>query len=531
MAQVPQRVLGALAAAAGLLAPMAEPALAGRFYPDDPIAVTVAPVPTGAVASKSIDEFRDFLTQSAKPERRPVVRSQGINTLGEVPDSAWYTNRHGMHRMSLDELRRGPGDARAPQPPYEVLALRRDGLTARLEVRDAAGRVYFLKTDAAKYPELATAADVIGSRFFYALGFHTPENYLITAFRAQFQPAPGAMVSGGGSRKRPMTSKDIDGAFDIVPRNHDASYRMMASLRLAGEPVGPFRFSGTRADDPNDFVPHEQRRDLRGLHVMAAWLNYTDASAPNTLDTVVEENGIRFLRHHLLDFDSTLGSDRDQPKDARFGNAFLVPPAHEMLIRMFTFGLYWEPWERADYPSDSTVGRFESSAFDPERWLTSYPNPAFLSRTLEDEYWAAKLVLAFTDDDIRAIVETGGHSDPKATEYIVQALCQRRIRIGQAYLTRVLALDRFRVEAGSIVFDDLREQYGFGTRRQFRYTWSEFDNDRETHSPIAGAVGPHLPRSNAPYLAVRIEDESDSSKSVTVFVRDGRAVVGLDRTW
>jgi hypothetical protein len=454
-----------------------------------------------------------------------------VNTLGEVPDSAWFTNRHAVKRLTLDELRRGPGDANPPQPPYVVLSARNDGLTARLEVRDSAGRVYFLKTDAAQYPELATAADVIGSRFFHAFGYNVPENYPATVFRAQLKPAPGAAVPAGGTRTRPMTDKDLDAILDLAPRREDSSYRVMASLHIPGDTVGPFSFRGTRLDDPNDYVAHERRRDLRGLHVLAAWLNYTDAAAANTLDTIVEENGVRFLRHYLLDFDSTLGSDRDQPKDARFGNAFVVPPVRDMLLRMISFGLYWEPWERADYPSDATIGRFESTAFDPDRWVTAYPNPAFLSRLPTDEYWAAKIVASFTTDEIRALVETGAHSDSRATAYITDALCQRRVRIGQTYFNRVLALDHFRVENGSLVFDDLRARYGFGPDRVFRYLWSEFDNDTESHRDLREASGPAIPQSAAPYLAVRIQAQEDSSQSVTVYVRNRARIVGVDRTW
>ena len=50
---------------------------------------------------------------------------------------------------------------------------------------------------------------------------------------------------------------------------------------------------------PFDIVLHENRRDLRGLYVFSAWLNNTDAKAGNTLDTIVEENGVRFIRHYL----------------------------------------------------------------------------------------------------------------------------------------------------------------------------------------------------------------------------------------
>ena len=46
----------------------------------------------------------------------------------------------------------------------------------------------------------------------------------------------------------------------------------------------------------------------RALYVFYAWGNNTDARAGNTFDTIVEDNGIRAVRH-LIDFGSALGSD------------------------------------------------------------------------------------------------------------------------------------------------------------------------------------------------------------------------------
>jgi hypothetical protein len=46
-------------------------------------------------------------------------------------------------------------------------------------IEDSAGAKYLLKFDPPAYPELASGADVVVSKFFYALGYHVPENYIV----------------------------------------------------------------------------------------------------------------------------------------------------------------------------------------------------------------------------------------------------------------------------------------------------------------------------------------------------------------
>ena len=87
-----------------------------------------------------------------------------------------------------------------------------------------------------------------------------------------------------------MTAHDVGKLLGQVARRSDGQYRALASLFVEGELLGPWLYSGTRSDDPNDIYPHQQRRDLRGLHVFAASLNHYDATALNTLDTVVQED-------------------------------------------------------------------------------------------------------------------------------------------------------------------------------------------------------------------------------------------------
>src|SRR5262245_22729576 len=40
--------------------------------------------------------------------------AKNVNAVDEVPDSSWYTNRHHLRHMSIEELKRGPNRGNAP---------------------------------------------------------------------------------------------------------------------------------------------------------------------------------------------------------------------------------------------------------------------------------------------------------------------------------------------------------------------------------------------------------------------------------
>jgi hypothetical protein len=511
-----------------------------KFYPDDPLRELPPPLPAKDVKPRKLNDFYDYLLNDfGKPgehwERgQPGIPAKNVNTLGEVPEDDWYANRHYFRPMTLDELRRGPDRAGPPAPggKWKVVAAKTEGITPGFTVLDARGRRYIIKFDPLKYPEIATAADVIGSKFFYALGYYVPENYVISLRREDLEVGEKTTLTDERGRERRMTAQDIGEILMKVPVSEDGSYRAVASLFLPGKPVGPHRYHGTRRDDPNDIVAHEHRRDLRGLRVFAAWLGHDDSRAINSLDMLDARDGVPFVKHYLIDFGSILGSASDGPNSPRSGNVPFFSWS-ESAKEFFSLGLYVPAWMRADYPDLPSVGRFEWETFDPVKWTPEYYNPAFANMLPDDAFWAARQVMAFSDEQIREIVKTGRYSDPRAEGWVTECLVKRRDKVGRAWLNAVLALDRFAVRDGRLAFVDLSAQHGLGESGPFSVAWAEYDNARGAARELPGATGEAVPNTQAEYLRATVTGR-DAKRSVRVYLRAGAGgyeVIGVERSY
>jgi len=509
---------------------------AQQFLPDDPLVRTpeVAAVPKTNV--QDINALYDFAHNTFRYKSPGASDSLGVNTLGEVPDSSWFTNRD-ISTLSLEALKKGGRAHGVPQPPYTVVAAKTEGVSTGFRIRDARGLLYFLKADPSSNLEMATSADVMGALFLYAAGYNVPENYVLVGRREEFRLSKDAKIKGKYGKDHALSETALRQIFDRIPREGDGTVRLMASLSLPPKIAGPFRYAGVRSDDPNDLVPHEQRRDLRGLEVLFAWINHTDAKGENSMDTVegAGENA-RFV-HHLLDFGDSFGSDSDIEKDPRHGQEYIVLPMK--WSRTYTLGLHPADWETVHYPHEMpAVGNFTASAFDPLAWKANYPNPAFVQMTPLDGYWGAKRVMAFRDEQIRAIIEEGKFHDPKVVDYITKALESRRDAIGRAWFRQVLPLEGFRIVDDRLTFDDLGVQYGFSSLNHYQLSWFVWHNDAKQKEDVPSSENSVLPDSlkslaAGSYIGCRIALDHADKRSVTIYFRhdgDNWKLVGISRT-
>ena len=351
------------------------------------------------------------------------------------------------------------------------------------------GNVWFISFDARGYPEAATGALLVASKIFWTLGYWQPDTVLTRVHPEQVVIGDSATVTPMSGNVRRMRRDDLDDVWRRAERSADGSFRAVAAKKLPGRAVGGFRYHGTRPDDPNDIVPHEQRRELRALKVFGAWTNLVDMKAGNTLDVVITENGRSRVRHYLQDVGSTFGTGANAPREYDEGWEHLYE-GDLVWKRMVSLGFFIRPWQTVDYEDQPAIGRFEGAEFDPVTWKPRVPTAAFRHAQPDDLFWAARRVAAFSDPMIRALAATGAYSTPAAARHLANVLIQRRDRIAAAYLIAVSPLVDFSLSPDgrlSFVNAAVAARVATEPRGGYRVAWARFDNAAKSTTPSATA--------------------------------------------
>ncbi|MFW6192826.1 MAG: hypothetical protein ACOC83_04995, partial [Gemmatimonadota bacterium] len=419
----------------------------------------------------------------------------------DVVSSAWWERRLGYDDLSPEDVAEGPpGGLPDTVGRLTVTDGKTVGVTPGFTVRDRKGREFLLKLDPAGHPRLASGAGVVGARLFRAAGYHVPGDEVALFDPDRLGVAPDATIATPGGERR-MREGDVDRILSLTDSLPGGLYRALFSPLLEGTPKGPFYFSGRRDDDPNDYYPHEHRRELRGLYVFSAWLNHVDMRFANTLDVYVPDG---YVKHHLLDFGAALGSGSVRPhlpREGREHNVDLWP----VLGRLVTLGLYRPAWESESgeiiHPA---VGWLPVESYDPGGWKPLWPNPAFQSVTPADGYWAAKIVAAFSDAHLRAAVREARLPDV-AADTLVDILRFRRDRTVEHWYGQVSPVEEVRVaepadaapEGGfTLTFRDLGLAEGLraadGTRYRWRFEHGALDREASGTAEASAGADQHL---------------------------------------
>ena len=520
-----------------------------KFFDDDPIPREPETQDASGATPYDINLIWDLsYNLFANPARnQPKIRAKNLNTIDEVADSSWFVNRILSQPLNVEDVGRGPVTGPGPAGRLTIIAPKSAGAAPGFLARDERGSLWFVSFDAKGQPEGATSVIMVANKLFWALGYWQVENHLIVIRPDELAIADTAKWKPPSGKRRRMHRSDLAEVLRRAHRRADGSYRAVAARGLPGKILEGFQYHGTRPDDPNDVVPHEHRRELRALKVFGAWTNLVDMKAGNTLDTVVQENGRGIVRHYLQDVGSTFGIGANGPRDYDEGWEHLYE-GDPMWKRLVSAGFYLRPWQKADYPDYPAVGRFEAEQFDPREWKPRVPTAAFLMSRADDEFWAARRVMAFSDEMIRAAVRAGGFSDPAAEKYLGDVLLERRDKIGKAFLPAVNPLVDFALDdAGVLTFDNAAVRAGVAEapRAGYQASWFAFDNATGQARPI-GETGRSpalrfqapagLPGETGAYVKVQVSaiDPPDPSWTtpVEVYFRrqaGGWKLVGLER--
>src|SRR6478609_8788485 len=230
--------LGAATVCAALALASAAPSGAGRkFYNDDPIAREPATQDASKAAPWDIDLFIDLsLNLFGRPgDSTPDVRAQSINTIDEVPDSSWFTNRIGTRPVTIDEAVRGPLVGDGPAPGRWVVSRAKEaGAAPGFTMRDSRNETWFVSLDSRGNPEAATGALLVANKIFWTLGYWQVENFLISIRPDQLDIDSTAVATPPSGKRRPMRRSDVDAVFERSQRSPDGSYRAIAARGVPG---------------------------------------------------------------------------------------------------------------------------------------------------------------------------------------------------------------------------------------------------------------------------------------------------------
>lgn len=412
-------------------------------------------------------------------------RALGVNALDEVPDSTWFVNRIGVRDMTLDELTTGPITIDSPElhKPWTIESAKPGAGDVGFVIADARGERFLIKFDMAGYPEQETATHVIVGKILWACGYNVTEDFIVHLRPEDLVIGRNSRISDVFGDKHPLERAELDRRLALVERGPDGRLRALASRWVDGKSLGGHPAEGVRADDRNDRIPHQLRRDLRGAYAMFAWLDHVDVQESNFLDSWIADRGnpkIHYVKHYLLDFGKSLGVMATTGHDPRRGHSYVIDLA-DIAKSLFEAGMVERSWEETRAPKLRGVGLFEARTYDPGSWVPDYPvYVPFLSSDRFDQFWASKILIRFTREQLHALVETGQLSDPRAVEYITDTLVARQRATAAYWFARVNPLDRFAAYRDRLCFDDLAIGYQFAPAGSTRYEVTRYDRAGRT---------------------------------------------------
>ncbi len=489
-----------------------------RFAVDPPVAEVgdTEPIPL----PRKLDPVREVYYTDAYV-RRPIILamdpetppdSGDVNALDEVPRSSWFD----------------PPDARPDGPPLLPLTPVGPAESGQpgLSVRDARGFRYELRRDAKERPELVSASAAVASRLLAKIGYRTPEVHVVTIAASDLKEV--------GDKPAAEAAADLlrEGSPPVGDR-----YRVRATRWPVGIDLGPTPASGIRPGDPNDRVPHAERRTLRAIGLALYWMGLRRLPPYALRDTYVGEPGKGFLLHYLVAFDDAFGAEAvGREAEARLGGEgkYLNENAVTALV---TFGL-----RRRTAPPVQTrwlsLGEFDALAM-PEDFSTSPPYEPMDFVRPADSYWMGKRLAAVPPEAITAALAAGHFSDAAARARAAEVLEIRRARAIAWAFAQVTAAEVERVEPARLILRDQANQRKIRGLIADRYLVTFVDDTGARVAPSISVTVPDaavdipLPPGAPDYLIVRaiaVRENGRAPRPIEVHVfknSEGIRVLGV----
>ncbi|MEP6863769.1 MAG: hypothetical protein ABJE66_24295 [Deltaproteobacteria bacterium] len=477
--------------------------------------------------------------------------ARNVNSMDEVPDSAWFTNNDnvaahddgGAGACKPEDMLPAPDQVKDGE--WVIDHGKDNGSTLGFRVKIPGKGKYMLKADDTGKPDRASAASVIGAAIYDAIGFNTTCEQVVVVKKSMLKLTEGLTVTDNEGISHPFDEAALDKVLESSTQLPHGMVRLQASKWLPGLSLGPFRYIGVRKDDPNDVIDHADRRELRANRILSAWLDHWDAREQNSMDvwfSVDEKNkksSPGYVRHYIIDTSDTMGGEVGiDEMSRRLGHTYEFS-AGDIALALVTFGAVEEPWDRAHYEKgEEKFAYYSTRDFDPAGWVPFYPNPAFVRMTERDAAWMARKIAKFGPDDVRKLVELGRWSRPVDVNYLTSVLIERQRRILARYLSKLSPLGDVHIENDRICAIDFARLRGIAPEATFRYTIVQHEGHERT--PVTAELSanglvcwkPHAGSGNATPTMFEVRDGT-AAGPLLVHTYDlgtkGFKVVGLTR--
>jgi hypothetical protein len=172
--------------------------------------------------------------------------------------------------------------------------------------------------------------------------------------------------------------------------------------------------------------------------------------------------------------------------------------------------------------------------FTPEDLTNMLRNAA---KGPDGRYRVTRIILSFSEDELLNIVKTAEYSNPKASEYVLRALLDRRRQIASHWLEEQNPLSAFAVTMGTngpdLAFQDLMTSYDLASKAQYQYEvwkgeqWDKPQTSAVTRIPLGNAFDGQM------RLRIRAVRAEKLSKPVILVVQSkpgGYGILRIERS-